>query len=205
MSDQKYALKALVLLGNLKSGHEPSNTGELVEQVCGYLKKDTVECETVSLFDLNVLPGVKEDMGPGDEWPLVAKKIRACDILILASPVWWTGHCSVLQRAIERMDAFDEEYRSTGISPLYNKVGGVVTTGSEDGALKVIDQICGFFMWLGLTVPPESAAYWTGEVGAAAGQERALRAKNQYVDTLAKKMARNLAAYARLLKEHRPL
>lgn len=63
------------------------------------------------------------------------------------------------------MHALDEEYRQTGNSPLYNKVGGVIVTGSEDGAQHIIGNICNFLHWSSFTLLPECATYWVGEVG----------------------------------------
>ena len=52
----------------------------------------------------------------------LTEKIRAADIILFATPVWWGGRSSLMQRVIERMDAFDEEYIAGGRSVLYNKL-----------------------------------------------------------------------------------
>lgn len=107
-----------------------------------------------------------------------------------------------MQRAIERMDALDEEYRQTGNSPLYNKVGGVIVTGSEDGAQHIIGNICNFLQWSGFTLPPECATYCVGEVGQDPKLNAKKRRKNKATNTMAERMARNLAYYAHLLKQY---
>ncbi|MGI9010137.1 MAG: flavodoxin family protein [Nitrososphaeraceae archaeon] len=107
-----------------------------------------------------------------------------------------------MQRAIERMDALDEEYRQTGISPLYNKVAGIIVTGSEDGAQHIIGNLCNFLQWSGFTLPPECASYWVGEVGQNPEEDLKKRRINKATNTMAKRMARNLAYYANLLNKH---
>jgi multimeric flavodoxin WrbA len=60
-------MKALFLNGSLKRSPDPSNTAMLAEEVLAGLRERGVECETVRLVDLNILPGVNSDEGEGDE------------------------------------------------------------------------------------------------------------------------------------------
>ena len=119
-----------------------------------------------------------------------------------ATPIWWGGRSSLMQRVIERLDSLDEEYIASGRSALYNKVAGVVITGSEDGALSTLGSIMMVLTFMGFTLPPECAAYWVGEVGNPPSQDRDLRLRNQGTPHMAKNMARNLVYYARLLNQH---
>jgi multimeric flavodoxin WrbA len=165
MPIQEKRLNALVLLSSLKYKPTVSNTEELLQFVYKNLKQYNVTCVIEELVDLEIQAGLKSGMGRGDEWSNIEKRIRNCDILILATPIWRGLQSSVMQRVIERMDALDEEYRETGNSPLYNKVGGIIVTGFEDGAQHIIGNMCNFLQWGGLTLPRECAAYWVGEVG----------------------------------------
>ena len=61
--------------------------------------------------------------------------------MLFATSIWWGNRSSLMQRVIERMDAFDEAYIAGGRSALYNKVAGIVITGSEDGALSAMGTI----------------------------------------------------------------
>ena len=137
---------------------------------------------------------------------LTIKPKKECrwDIVIFATPIWWGGRSSLMQRIIERMDALDEEYIANGRSALYNKVAGVVITGSEDGALATMGSIMMVLTWMGFTLPPECAAYWVGEVGKPPSEDAAKRRANTATQHMAKNLARNLVYYAQLLKE-RPL
>ncbi len=50
--------------------------------------------------------GASNDMGNGDQWPLILEKVKACDIFIMAMPIWMGVRCSVGQMVIERLDGY---------------------------------------------------------------------------------------------------
>lgn len=197
-------LKVLVLNCSLKhkDNPQPSNTEEVVDLVLENMKKHKVTAEVIRVADKNIPVGLDFREGDGDDWPEIVTKIKAADIIIFATPIWWGGRSSLMQRVIERMDALDEEYRADGRSALYNKVAGIVITGSEDGALSVMGSIMMVLTWLGFTLPPECAAYWVGEVGQPVATDRERRLKNEATKHMAMNMARNLVYYAQLLKMH---
>src|SRR5207247_3339798 len=105
---------------------------------------------------------------------------------------------------VERLDALDAEYIASGRSALYNKVAGIVVTGSEDGALATMGSIMMVLTWMGFTLPPECAAYWVGEVGQPSREDARKRRANMATRHMASNLARNLVYYAQLL-EHHPL
>lgn len=69
------------------------------------------------MLDYNVLPGVTNDEGDGDEWPQLREKILAADILIIATPTWLGQPSSVAKRVLERMDALLSERRGPSAHP----------------------------------------------------------------------------------------
>lgn len=196
------SLSCLILNASLK--HEPtvSNTGELAELVAEFLKKYQVTTEEVRLADKDIPVGLGFRESDTDEWPGIAEKVRKADIVIFATPIWWGGRSSLMQRVIERLDAFDEEHAATGRSALLNKVAGIVITGSEDGALSTMGSIMMVLTWMNFTLPPECAAYWVGEVGQPVAKDAEKRRMNEATKHMAKNLARNLAFYAKLLKMH---
>lgn len=202
MPEENPALKVLVLNASLHHEPEISNTGELAELVLGHLKQYNAGGEIIRLADKNIPVGLGFKEAPNDDWPGIVAKIKAADIVIYATPIWWGGRSSLMQRIIERMDALDEEYRADGRSALYNKVAGIIITGSEDGALSVMGSIMMVLSWLGFTLPPECCAYWVGEVGQPTSTDRERRLKNEATQHMAMNLARNLAYYAKLLKIH---
>ncbi len=195
-------LRALVLNASLKHGPAVSNTGELAELVLEHLGAHGARGEVVRLADARIPVGLGYREAADDDWPGIVDKLKAADIVIFATPIWWGGRSSLMQRVIERMDALDEEYRADGRSALYNKVAGIVITGSEDGALATMGSIMMVLTWMGFTLPPECAAYWIGEVGQPVAEDRPKRLRNEATQHMAKNLARNLAYYAQLLKKH---
>lgn len=64
---------------------------------------------------------------------------------------------------IERLYGYSSEVNAAGQWSYYGKVGGALTTGNEDGGKRVSAQILYALQHIGLTVPPQSDAYWVGE------------------------------------------
>jgi multimeric flavodoxin WrbA len=195
-------INVLVLNASLKHGKDISNTEELSEVVLSFMKEHKVESEIIRLSDKNIPVGLNYRESKNDDWPAIVKKIKSADIVIFATPIWWGGRSSLMQRVIERMDALDEEYHKEGRSALYNKVAGIVITGSEDGALSTMGTIMMVLTFMGFTLPPECTAYWVGEVGQPVRKDREKRLKNKASKQMAKNMARNLVYYAQLLNKY---
>lgn len=197
-------LKVLILNASLKHKGKISNTGELASHVLKLMREEYPEMtsELIRLSDVNIPPGVKFRESKTDKWPLIAEKMIASDIIIFATPIWWGNRSSLMQRIIERMDSFDEQYKDQGRSLLLNKVAGVVITGSEDGAQATLGSILSVLTFMNFTIPPEACTYWVGEVGKPPANNRADRLKNKASKVMAKKMAHSLVYYANLLKKY---
>lgn len=196
-------LRVLVLNGSLKHAPEVSNTAELTDLVLDAMRAHApVHADVVRLADRRVPVGLGFRESEDDEWPEIVTLLKAADVVIFATPIWWGGRSSLMQRAIERLDALDEEYHASGRSALYNKVAGIVITGSEDGALATMGSIMMVLTWMGFTLPPECAAYWVGEVGFPPADDRGKRLRNHATAAMAANLARNLVSYAQLLKTH---
>ena len=108
-------LNVLVLNASLKHHDTPSNTEEVTEIVLGHMKKQAeFVAETIRLSDKDIPVGLGFKESETDEWPAIVEKIKAADIVIFATPIWWGSRSSLMQRVIERMDAFDEEVIAGG-------------------------------------------------------------------------------------------
>ena len=104
-------LKVIALNASLK--HEPaiSNTGELASTVLDELRAlAPVNAEMVRLSDAALPVGLNFRETDEDDWPALVAKIKAADIVLFCTPIWWGGRSSLMQRVIERLDALDEEY-----------------------------------------------------------------------------------------------
>ncbi|MBA3788819.1 NAD(P)H-dependent oxidoreductase [Patescibacteria group bacterium] len=195
-------LNVLVLNASLKHGPEVSSTEEVTNLVLDHMKEHgEIHITQVRLSDKNIPVGLKYRESEDDEWPSIAEHIKASDVVIFATPIWWGGRSSLMQRIIERMDAFDEE-ASAGHPAITNKVAGIVITGSEDGAQAVMASIMEVLSFLNFTMPPQCCTYWVGEVGMDPKTDSERRRKNPAVDKMAQMTAKNLVSYAQLLKEH---
>lgn len=146
-------MQAVILLGTLKKTGL-SNTGTLCEFLAGRMARAGIACETIRLAEHDIPPGTMSDMGGGDDWPGILERILASDIVIVATPIWWSGQSSLIQRAIERLDELHDHVMQGKPSGLEDKSGGIVITGDSDGAQHVIGNICNFFNAIGLAVPP---------------------------------------------------
>jgi multimeric flavodoxin WrbA len=153
-------MRAVVIGCTLKPSPSPSNTEALAEIVVGELRHRGVEVEVIRAVDLNIPPGVETDMGPGDDWPQVHRRLLDAEILVIASPTWLGRPSSVAQRVLERMDAMLSERDDADRPVAYNRVAGVVVTGNEDGAHHVISEIGGALGDIGYTIPGQAWTYW---------------------------------------------
>jgi multimeric flavodoxin WrbA len=197
-------LQAIFLLSTLRpsrSGREFSHTDTLCEVVAECLRSKNVACEIVRLVDYDIKPGIKSNMGKGDEWPGILKKVLDADIIVFATPVWWGIQSSVMQRAIERLDELHNELLETGKSRLANKVGGIVITGEEDGEQHITGNLANFLLAVGVTLPPQCAVTYLGDYTRATKKSLAKRFKEENGDSI-EAMARNLEFFARLLREN---
>lgn len=158
-----------------------------------------IDAEMVRLADATLPVGLGFREAEEDDWPGLVTKIKAADVALFCTPVWWGVRSSLMQRVIERFDALDEEYSATGRSAIKGNVAGIVIAGSEDGALSVMGSIMMVLSWMGFTLPPECTAYWVGEVGQPTSQDRDKRRHNMATMQMAKGLAQNLVYYARLL------
>src|SRR5262245_49986000 len=196
-------LNVLALNASLKHEPEVSNTGELAALVLDEIRAlATMTSQMVRLSDATLPVGLGFREADVDDWPDLVTKIKAADIVLFCTPIWWGGRSSLMQRLIERLDALDEEYSATGRSAIKGKVAGIVITGSEDGALSVMGSIMMVLSFMGFTLPPECTAYWVGEVGQPTSQDREKRLRNMATKHMAKGLAQNLVYHARLLKAH---
>jgi multimeric flavodoxin WrbA len=191
-------VKATILLGTLKKSGL-SNTETLCEFLAGRMEREGVRCETVKLVGHEILPGTYSDMGEGDEWPNILRRVLDSDIVILATPIWWGNQSSLIQQVIERLDELHDKVLAGEPSPLEGKVGGIVITGDSDGAEHIIGNLCNFFNAIGLLIPPYAtlSVLWEQQAKDKDPTKEELLRKYEadYAET-ADKMIRQLLKYA---------
>jgi len=195
------ALSAIALNCTLvKTSARKSSTDAMI----GVLGEAFARCgvdlsETIRIADHNVVPGVRSDEGPGDDWPAIRAKVLSADILILGTPIWMGQASSIAKRVLERMDAFLSETDEAGRMPSYGKVAVAAIVGNEDGAHWASSQIFQSLNDTGWTIPAVAACYWVGEAMSDVNFID-LQHRPRMVSKTAKMVASNAAHLARLLK-----
>jgi multimeric flavodoxin WrbA len=194
------ALNVLALNWTLKSSATPSSTEKLLSELLEALRDYDAEGEILRVVDFNIKPGVSADEGAGDDWPALRKRVLACDILLLGSPIWLGQPSSVAKRVLERMDAFLGERDDMQRMPTYGKVALAAVVGNEDGAHHVAAELCEALAELGFTIPTGAVTYWVGE---AMGKTNYIDLKKppQEVAEWTPLLASNAAQLALLLKQ----
>jgi multimeric flavodoxin WrbA len=193
-------MKALFVNCTLKPSPDDSNTEALARVVSEAMVKDGVEVEHVRAVDLNLLPGVKTDQGPGDDWRHVHGQLLNAEILVIASPTWLGRPSSVAQRVLERMNAMMAETDRDDRPVAYGRVAGVVVTGNEDGAHHVISEISGALADIGYTIPGQAWTYW--HLGPGPGPDYLQEERGRdWSHHTGRQMAANLVAAARALEK----
>jgi multimeric flavodoxin WrbA len=199
-------LKAVVFNCTLKKGPAQSNTDGLISVVTGIMQKHGVETEVIRAIDHDIATGVYPDMREhgweSDAWPELFKKIKAADIVILAGPIWLGDNSSVMKQVIERLYAHSGDFNDKGQYVFYNKVGGSIITGNEDGGKHCSMDILYSLQHIGFTVPPNADVYWVGPAGPGPSylEEGSGGPQSEFTNRNATFMAWNLMHMAQLLK-----
>lgn len=192
-------LTAIILVCSLKPTPAPSSSDLLAHQVLDELGEHGVSGEIIRAVDYDIAPGVKADMGGGDQWPELRKKMLAADIFIIATPTWVGHMSSVAQRIIERLDAELSFTDKQGRLKTYGKVAAAVIVGNEDGAHKITADLYQALGDVGFTIPANAVTYWNGEAMHKTDYNE-LNETPDKVKTTTKTLAANVAHLAQLLR-----
>jgi multimeric flavodoxin WrbA len=133
------------------------------------MEKEGVSVENIRIADHTIPHGILPDMSEEgydqDDWPGIYQKVLDADILVIGSPIWLGTLSSVAKKTIERLDANSAETNVRGQTIYYNKVGGCIVTGNEDGAKSVASDVLYAMQHIGFSIPPQADAAWLGKVG----------------------------------------
>lgn len=162
-------LRALFLNCTLKLSPRSSHTRRLIDVSAEIMRENDVHVDIVRPVDLDLAPGVYKDMkehgAATDDWPALYEKVQAAHILVLGSPIWLGEKSSVCQHVIERLYATSSELNDRGQYAYYDRVGGCLITGNEDGIKHCSMGILYALQHLGYVIPPQADAGWIGEAG----------------------------------------
>jgi multimeric flavodoxin WrbA len=199
------SLKALFINCTLKYSPEASNTFGLIEKVASFMQDLDVETEIIRATDFKIYYGITaEKMRDDDQWPEINEKVKACDILVIGTPIWMGVRSSVCQLVIERIDGgMGDVDKETGQYPYYNKVGGVIITGNEDGAHDCASNTLFNLSHFGFTIPANCDSYWVGDAGPGPNYlDDGGGKKHLYTNRTARFMAHNIVHMAKILKDN---
>jgi multimeric flavodoxin WrbA len=195
-------LKAVILNCSLKTSDEESNTDALIEKFTSTFDKKNVESEVIRVADYSLGYGITDYTGAGDEWPTILAKVKQANIVILASPVWLGEKSSISKLVLERLNGSSDETNQKGQPIFYNKVGGAVVTGNEDGAKKSAGELIFGLAQLGFIIPPNPLAYWVGEAGPGPSYIEAEGYKSEFTRENATMASHNLVHLAEMFQAH---
>lgn len=99
-SEHDYSdLSAVSLSCALEPSPEQSHTKALMATSQAIMNAERVRTEVIRAVDHDIAPGVQPDMtahgAARDDWPALAEKILAADILVLGTPIWLGEKSSV--------------------------------------------------------------------------------------------------------------
>ena len=162
-------LNAIFLNCTLKKSPEQSHTQGLIEISKAILEKNGVTVDELRPIDHQIATGVWPDMTEHgwdvDEWPSIADRVMAADILVIGTSIWLGEKTSVATQVIERLYSSSGELNEHGQYAYYGRVGGCLITGNEDGAKHCAMNILYSLQHLGYVIPPQADAAWLGEAG----------------------------------------
>ncbi|MEU4250440.1 NAD(P)H-dependent oxidoreductase [Amycolatopsis sp. NPDC026612] len=194
-------LRVLALTCTLKPSPAKSSSDLIARQLLDLFAEHGATGELVRVVDHDVRPGVEADMGDGDAWPGIRRKIADADVLLIATPTWVGHMSSVAQRVLERLDAELSETDDEGRPAMFGKVAVAAVVGNEDGAHKIIADLFQALNDIGFTVPAQGATYWNGEA-MQGGDYQDLDETPEAVAATNATLVRNAVHLANVLREH---
>ena len=200
-------LRAAFVNCTLKRSPERSHTAGLMAVSARIMREQGVGVDEIRAVDHDIAPGVQPDMREHgwavDEWPALAERILAADILVVGTPIWLGEKSSVCTRVVERLYALSGELNDSGQSLFYGRVGGVVVTGNEDGVKHVAMNVLYSLQHLGYLIPPQADAGWVGEAGPGASylDEGSGGPENEFTQRNTRIMTWNLMHLAAMLRD----
>ena len=199
-------LRAVFLNCTLKRSPEVSHTAGLMATSTAIMRARGVVVDEIRAVDFDLAPGVYPDMTEHgwarDDWPGLAERVMAADILVIGTPIWLGDKSSECTRVIERLYAHSGELNDAGQYRYYGRAAGVVVTGNEDGIKHVAMNVLYSLQHLGYTIPPQADAGWIGEAGPGPSylDEGSGGAQNEFTQRNTTFMSWNLMHVAAMLK-----
>ena len=165
------SLNILFVNCTLKPSPELSEIGALWQLLAERYQANGGQIKEVRPVDFTILPGRSGNEGVGDEFSRVFDYLQSADILIFGIPAIQGQRSSQCQMVMERLQGSCQEQQdfTTGQSPLYNKVVGVILVGDSWGSGGCLAQTCFELGQLGCVNPPHNTAIWCQPIDTEEG------------------------------------
>lgn len=202
-------LKAMYVNCSLKKSPELSHTQGLMNVSINIMKNEGVQVDQLRLVDYEIASGVYPDMTEHgwekDDWPNLFQDIFDADILVIGTPIWLGEKSSVTQTLIERLYSMSGDQNHKGQYLYYDKVGGCIITGNEDGVKHSAMSILYALQHIGYSIPPQADSGWIGEVGPGPSylDEGSGAGDNDFTNRNTTFMTYNLMHLAKILKDNK--
>jgi len=120
----------------------------------------------------------------------------------VGTPIWLGEKSSIAQNLIERLYSMSGEKNAKGQYLYYDKVGGCIITGNEDGVKHCAMGILYSLQHIGYSIPPQADCGWIGEVGPGPSylDKESGAANNDFTNRNTTFMTYNLMHLAQMLK-----
>ncbi len=204
-------LRAVIINTTLKRRSDESHTKLLLGVAGEIMEKNKIGVSHIHMLDHQIAFGVQPDMTEHgydrDDFPKLWDIISAAHIILVGTPIWLGEESSVCRLLIERLYGMSGKLNDKGQSFFYNKVGGAVVTGNEDGIKHCSMTILYALQHLGYTIPPQADCGWIGEAGPGPSygddtEDGPVGFDNEFTQRNTTIMTWNLMHMARLLKDN---
>ena len=209
MNDTSTNLKAVFINCSIKYDKTGSHTQKLMDRVAGVMQQEGVDVQQIYALDHDIAFGMVKDAGEDghkDDWPAIQKQVQDADILVIGTPIWLGTKSSVATLVVERLYAYSGDRNEQGQYIYYNKVGGCIVTGNEDGVKHCSMDLLYAMQHIGYTIPPQADCGWIGEIGpgpsygdTVKGSDTPAGFDSEFTNMNATIMAWNLMHMARLI------
>ncbi len=100
---------------------------------------------------------------PSPEVREILDKLLKADAVIFGTPTYWMSRSSLMQSLLEHMTVIEWNPPETNF-PLYNKVAGIITVGTQGGNTAVAAQLAVALNHMGFRIPPFGITWHTPKI-----------------------------------------
>lgn len=151
---------------------EKSFSRILLDIALSSASKLDAEVEVIDIYNIPIRPCMgcysdnPEDCNPRrctsgeleDGMKGIFDNLLLADGIILSTPVYWFGMSGVMKNFVDRLTALENAGKL-----LDGKVGGVIASAEEEGAISTLMHMASILIDMGLVMPPYSLVYHTGK------------------------------------------